>query len=273
MAVISKDVVLWDHMPIYYVTPSDPKIGQAIAVLNEQVGFLLFASFKDSDRSVADVKFEIRDSGCSPIGKQSAQPQAITMRSSLQPRLMLHEMLHCVGFEHEQFHEKYPWDRTERFDPFAAVSQFKDFGRYAGRQAKQGRGRSGSGGPVDFLPARSGEKELGGQEYRPEVGRVDPMKDVNSRIYKYLCETEGDGYANGYLNDLPRKQSLEFSPDCDYDSIMMYPPFFQAAKKLWDGGYHEFSYVVPTTNGHSENLSKTDVEWVTKLYRDKVGNS
>jgi len=315
MAVVPSNVRYWERIPIPFVPHSDSAIQRAVDALNKQLGFLLFAPLEGSDRSVAHVEFKIIASGCSAMGQLNEQPQSINLRSPLQPRLMIHEMLHCAGLEHEQFHQRYPWNRNDLPDPLAAYNRNTVPARIkklAGTQANKagsveepvksmskaefgrpragsggsggfslGRPRAGSGGSGDFGLGRplaeKGEKEAGEasqvKNSSPSRGVLDRLQDpVNRIIYGYLLSHNEGGatYADGYLKDLRAKQFLveSLSNDCDFDSIMMYQDFFEAAKEAQRQGHHQFVFS-PRTDGTSDELSDIDVEHIRQIYESR----
>jgi hypothetical protein len=114
MPVLRKDLTKWDRV-VPYIAP-DP-LRPMIDEFNEEVygkgGFKLFVH-QSGEKWFAEVKIGgggDSEKSMSEIGCMSKAKQLI--RSTIDQFTLWHEMCHCLGFEHEQLHAKYPWDKND----------------------------------------------------------------------------------------------------------------------------------------------------------------
>lgn len=276
MAVIRSMEALWKHR-IYYAmrgespTPPVPQqIQEAINALNEQVGFTLFAPLPDDKSTLPRALFHL-DAGksCSPIGQQATQPQAIMLKPASPRRTILHEMLHCAGFEHEQFHRLFPWQRHDL--PDVTDLNQKALSEEVLLKAKPPvlPGED----PLQKFRERLAKGQVSlelGEKPKNTTSLVEKLKDpVNKKIYQVLELRNGPEYANAYLKDLKAKQDsvISLTEFCDFDSIMMYSDFFQAVKTA-QKTYNDLPFLA-VTDGKCEKLSTGDVDQIQNLYRQR----
>lgn len=115
----------------YVITPENPQVEGWFREVNVAVGFPLLARKLATD--INHVELIIGGASKSEvIGCKGAGMQKIGGTSK---HTVLHELLHAIGFKHEQLHRKLPWDDTDprrtkvnRYAGFAPERGFKTEG-------------------------------------------------------------------------------------------------------------------------------------------------
>lgn len=277
MAVIRSQEALWKHKIFYAMSGSQPVpqiIQEAIDALTEQLGFALFVPLPHSDTPLAHAVFVLGAAkSCSPIGQQATQPQEISLKGNSPRRTILHEMLHCAGFEHEQFHENFPWDRSDLPD----VAALNENDLSEDKLSKVKKPFDESKDHLEQFKARATQGklslELGDKPKNLSNLVGDKLSNpTNKSIYDQLALRNSREYVNAYLRDLKLKQNTVVSLGalCDFESIMMYPEFIaavKAAKKQVND--NKLPSISPLTDGKSQKLSDTDVKFIKELYEQR----
>ena len=178
MAVISKTKRWLNSRVPYVVDPASDEINKWVIEINKALGYDLLVAKGTSDINyikVAKGGGKSESIGCLSRGAQTV--------SANQKRSMQHEILHALGFHHEQLHKGFPWNDD---DPtISAVNRMFSWKDQMTTDWNKELWSKLSGGT------------LGGQFYADNnlMSRVQSLLDANVESYD----------------------------KCDFDSIMMYP--------------------------------------------------
>jgi hypothetical protein len=183
------------------------------------------------------------------IGRKGGR-QAVTGSTEF---VIHHEILHAIGFAHEQLHRDFPWDDT---DPDLDRTTLLNDLRYSFNRGKVRRVQN--------------PKTL---EYSVVKGQRLRMKqEWNLELYKQIVQTVHEQYADSNL----RMRFLTVTdPDvthlnrCDFDSVMMYIPMREVVENVsprvpFGGG----AYTMRRSGfpPESRTLSSDDVAGILHLY-------
>lgn len=192
--------------------------------------------------------FKKQESGCSPIGHQKTGMQNIIVKGN--PFEIIHEICHCLGFEHEQFHREYLWNDGAD----TPLNQFL-LKKLIGENSKASKGVSGAflaSKPVFTTRIRSGSfGSLGADAHSSKAsslnfaiptfsGKPKPPKaseeeeEVPMRGGTIETNLFNDNRlsVDNFLNGRKRVQAdngIRSMDICDYNSVMMYSEFRKAA--------------------------------------------
>lgn len=163
---------------------TNPDINGYLAMMdiNRAVGYALFKAKATSDADYIELKHG--GGNAKAIGKKTGKMK-VTAGSY---RSFIHELMHILGFRHEQYHTSYPWVQT-------------DFNDYLGRVGYMGQ--------IDgFGEDKNNEMLKGLMQYAGWIREMQPFIDLKSC---YLARTSQHGNV--------------FSTKMDINSIMMYTPY------------------------------------------------
>lgn len=96
---------IWPKGRVPYQPTTVPEVREAIQSFHACIGHEILV-----ERSEADQDYVVFGSGghaCSLIGRHGGKQKIVVKGSKFE---IIHEICHCLGFEHEQFHPKYLWD-------------------------------------------------------------------------------------------------------------------------------------------------------------------
>lgn len=277
MAVIRGESYLWKH-PVPYESSTNEVVNKSIQTLNDAAGFGLFVPYTGQQDQADHVQFHVdTEQACSHIGCAFKGLQTINLKASSDLFSCLHEIMHCLGFEHEQFHAKYAWNAadTPKKNPFYKVNEEVSVAQAASvrmnvdtsnwnpqkKTANWGEEGTKAKASVDVeMPA----KQLKPKE--PELPFIFKTGSVNQIIYQFLAKAQNPAYAESYWEQVAKKNTsvLSVTPLCDYDSIMMYGEFERAAKFAASKGQQ---ISIEHSGKRADNcLSNLDVDTLQKLY-------
>ena len=304
MALIRSKALLWPG-PIPYLLPVPAVVQRAVAAFKAELGFDLWVGRENIDKAAttAWVEFNVQkgSSSCSEIGCQKKGVQYVHLGNDWVFTTM-HEMLHCAGFEHEQFHPKYAWDRGDVPD-MKAIQETENARNFGGAvnpklmgAAKElplttkkpvatsnqkptsfsefdtgKRGAQSPGASPKFLEELKVMRETGKPIVAPSLKKTPTSpaykalkSERNRLLYRTIAELETETYVDGFLSDLKSKEHAEVATaSCDYDSIMMYRQFIRAAEKVQEE--------IPNSGVNTDGAGKDDESIRTRLSAgDKV---
>ncbi|MHC4269817.1 MAG: M12 family metallopeptidase [Planctomycetota bacterium] len=173
----------WTNGYVPYDSTS-PDINGYLAMMdiNRAVGYALFRPKTTSDTDYVELKHG--GGSAKGIGKSTGK-RKVTAGSY---RSFLHELMHVLGFRHEQYHTSYPWVQP-------------DFGTYVGKRGYMGK-------IAEFKDDKNKTMVKGLMKYAGWIREMQPFIDLKSG---YLARTSQTGNV--------------FSPKMDTNSIMMYTPY------------------------------------------------
>lgn len=259
MAVISPHKA-WPDSRVPYVADT-PETEKWLLEINHVIGFPLLVEKGISDSDYLQAVKGARG-GSETIGYIKGKgAHGIT---GAHKATMQHELLHALGFHHEQLHSKGPWgafgtkattvdrlDKTllERFGanmvpaasridaPVAATSVVRD---------------------LDSVPAKKASAELGnpGHARRKSIsGGEAPKIAMNLEAIEQ--------HRRAYQEALTDNNVVHLG-DCDFDSVMMYNEMTLAARNL------RLTMVNTGRTTRSPHLSNGDVQALKYLYSCKI---
>ena len=279
MSVLRNNLTKWNRC-VPYVAPD--AFRPMIEEFNEEVygagGFKVFVPHS-GEQFYAEVKLgqggdsekSISDVGCMRTAGQ-------IIRSTNDRFVLWHEMCHCLGFEHEQLHAKYPWDSSDnpvpanQYRPREPTSlktaQNKTIGNtlcaFYDEDTALGHAIAGLGG---------GSASTGRANLKPtSVMHFHEALPIESDIQagKLLhghrpLKAARDIRTTGFME--ARCKPVQSLGECDYDSIMMYKAYVAAgiAAYIETGN----SKHLPYTSGKVGKyllLSNDDVRTIRELY-------
>jgi hypothetical protein len=272
MAIIRSLNVRWDKV-IPYLGPVPAVFERALQLFGDQASHPRWVPVEESEKGqyAAWVVFNMNSTvSCSAIGCQRKGQQEVCLKPDGGVASALHEMMHCAGFEHEQFHPGYVWDRQDTPNLQAIKEaeekqQSRARARFAAQESTVDwtarktsyKSNLGAEDPLGKKKAKEPEvkfdpefmKMLAAKGKKPpapkEVPPPQPTTPVepDSRIYKALktrrnqlifqsiLKDQSETYMISFLEQLVIKENLHpVSAFCDYDSIMMYGEFLRAAQ-------------------------------------------
>jgi hypothetical protein len=275
MAVINANRVWTKFVPYLVNKGVDARfrnvIETSIAHINTSAGIRILVPLKGSDMDFLDIS-----SGHEKSESIGYQRGPIIVKATSK-RSLIHEILHALGFCHEQLHPNFAWciargqerEAIENPGAFLKKSDWNrrlaekiddhvkgqrqeikrperklPFERQPQPETKHSRQRRGTGGtaPRPYPRTTLARSDSGGAVPRPsprsrprEIKRT-PAQDAFARSptgKKYLKAAKKQEVGavtqfRSYLECLS-DPNLIVSPDCDYDSIMMYDPLARAA--------------------------------------------
>jgi len=121
---------VWSQIPVRIQKCTDDKLrglfADAVAELNGLIGYTVVQE-TESDEGIKVVRVTGQGSSRSQTTGYNTDPTKNRIDVNLNRTkgdygeksvsenkfVIIHELLHALGFEHEQFHKRYPWDDTE----------------------------------------------------------------------------------------------------------------------------------------------------------------
>ena len=283
MAVLTTESKFWPH-PVPYKPCDDKTVKDAIALINKAVGFDVFVPHEQQTNVVTFAIGSTRS--CSAIGCQTG-PQEISLKQGSDTFSCVHEMMHCLGFEHEQFHKEYAWDAAD-----TGQAKPRSIAPPTPTTAAPSRARSSSLTGATKGPAvttDASKKPEGGGASGKQVALPDTLseqeaetagskgtkvfKPRNQAIYAFLIHCDNSVYADSYLAQRMKKsgQLTPITGCCDYNSVMMYDYFSRAAKYAAKAGHLDGITIVGTSKLPDGILSAGDVDAVKQVYGKRWG--
>lgn len=222
---------LWSdsRVPIVYDASLRKQTEPWIQEVNEAVGYELMVEKEDSDTSwikVVPGKGRSEQIGCAGKGEQTISGQD---QFSMQ-----HELMHALGFHHEQLHEDYAWDDSdENITAKAIAAIIKGNGMVSVKKYL----KPDTYNMTLYLAIAKGMKN----ELAADANLLSRYKSIRDKdkLVKHL-------------------------DPCDYSSIMMYPQLRDAAQSL-----PKLAPGKKLVKGKmaSTNLSESDVKALLTLYK------
>ncbi|MBW8482499.1 M12 family metallopeptidase [Actinomadura parmotrematis] len=133
MAVVKKNVKTWGKGPITYAVagsgkPGDKWLADGIGKFNTRVGTTVFTPVASG--GTAQVTFQYSTAGESAIGCTGTVPQVISYHENdafgvAAYKTLHHEMCHCLGLGHEQFHSAFPL-RADLISVLTGSTEFRE---------------------------------------------------------------------------------------------------------------------------------------------------
>jgi len=259
MPVYHRDLIWPDHkVPYVQESVKTEVLREAITKFNAMIGHDILAPRTDE---TIYAEFEQGAFGCSSIGCQRTAGIAQKISVTAHPFEIIHEICHCLGFEHEQFHPKYLWDdsdfRTLRQSPTKKDQNVNVFN--VGDLAKKGSDLT------KFLYSSLAD------QHKKGASNVKAMEVMQGR-----ATIDGTFAVNQFAAARVRvlNDNVAFTDTCDYNSIMMYPEWRKAAKDAKQSGKAGNRKLLQTdvvlqlrTEGEAASgMSLLDVQTIKELY-------
>lgn len=218
----------WKTKVPYTITTDIQNIAKnSIAEINEAVGFDLLVEKASTDTAYLKIKTVAEAVGSSKsIGYRN---EAIGVTANTQ-ETMIHELLHALGFGHEQYHKDYPWADGNKTWNYTIADSFDP--RTQAAYEKSGIGTN------DTLFAKI------------VATGYNKMQATGQLIYRHT-----------YLAD----NNFESIDNCDADSVMMYPPMKSAVEsaQITTTSYNETGKFKA-----GKSLSRGDQAALVAMYRN-----
>lgn len=183
----------WATKVPYTITADIKDVAKnSIAEINEAIGFELLVQKASTDTAFLKIKTVAESAASSKyIGYRN---QAIDVIANNQ-EAMIHELLHALGFGHEQYHKDYPW--------------------------------ADGGKTWNYTIADSFDSKAQAAYEKSGIGTNDTLfTKLVATGYTKMQATGQLIYRHTYLKD----NNYESLSSCDADSVMMYPPMKAAVE-------------------------------------------
>lgn len=247
MAVIVANSRWQSHVP-YVIDPLARRLASGcIAEINAAAGKILVPK-KGNDRAFLDISKGYAQS--ESIGYKGGPIQV----SAESRRALIHEILHALGFCHEQFHSDFAWSvpqpdvRRAKENPkryFATTARANPWNKYLIDLIERGlkapkkmpalKKRAGTGGTA--------KPRMDERQRQLQARRAGHKRRQDDPEFRKFLETKGKAIGRSLLESPdpgPEQQFMSYveclsnpniimSDVCDYDSIMMYDNMAQAA--------------------------------------------
>jgi len=198
----------------------------SVKEINDAVGFELLIPKKSTDKAYLTIK--AGTAGSSPIGYSGGE---LKVFAPAKMHDMVHEILHALGFGHEQYHKEYPWDDGQATWNYSKTDVFFKTQNTVSAYKQSNIGNNNT--LFTKIKAASG--------WDDELTTLQLV------------------YRHSYL----KNDDFESTTNCDADSVMMYPQMSLAVKNANINSDH---YVKTELVKEGKSLSKGDVVTLLNMY-------